>query len=101
MESAMTDIADTQIRPFRISCSEAEVDDMHERIDHTRWPEEVPGTGWEHGMPTSYVRETADHERANTNVVQWSEFDRGGHFAAIETPDLLIDDLRTFFRRVR
>jgi pimeloyl-ACP methyl ester carboxylesterase len=52
-------------------------------------------------MPTSYVRETADHERANTNVVQWSEFDRGGHFAALETPDLLIDDLRTFFRRVR
>jgi pimeloyl-ACP methyl ester carboxylesterase len=40
-------------------------------------------------------------ERANTNIVHWSEFDRGGHFAALETPDLLVEDLRTFFRRFR
>jgi len=32
------------------------------------------------------------------NVVHWSEFDRGGHFAAMETPDLLVDDVRAFFR---
>ncbi|MCW6009179.1 epoxide hydrolase [Micromonospora sp. CPCC 205371] len=30
-------------------------------------------------------------------VVHWSEFDRGGHFAALEAPDLLVDDIRTFF----
>jgi hypothetical protein len=30
-----------------------------------------------------------------------SEFDRGGHFPAMETPDLLITDLRDFFRRLR
>jgi epoxide hydrolase len=39
-------------------------------------------------------------ERTN-NIVQWTEFDRGGHFAAMEEPDLLINDIRTFFRRVR
>jgi hypothetical protein len=33
--------------------------------------------------------------------VHWSEFDRGGHFAAMEAPDLLVDDVRTFFRRLR
>lgn len=37
-------------------------------------------------------------EYAN-NIVHWSEFDRGGHFAAMETPDLLVDDVRAFFRR--
>jgi len=31
------------------------------------------------------------------NVVRWSEFDRGGHFAALEAPDLLTRDLREFF----
>ena len=31
------------------------------------------------------------------NVVRWTEFDRGGHFAAMEAPDLLVDDLREFF----
>jgi epoxide hydrolase len=31
------------------------------------------------------------------NVVRWSEFDRGGHFAALEAPDLLGADVRDFF----
>ena len=39
-------------------------------------------------------------ERTN-NIVHWSQFDRGGHFAAMDAPDLLVDDLRTFFRRFR
>jgi epoxide hydrolase len=32
------------------------------------------------------------------NVVRWTEFRRGGHFAALEAPDLLTADLREFFR---
>jgi len=35
-------------------------------------------------------------ERAN-NIVHWSDIDAGGHFAALETPDLLAADIRTFF----
>ena len=34
-------------------------------------------------------------------IVHWSEFDRGGHFAAMEAPDLLVQDLRDFFRPLR
>ena len=33
--------------------------------------------------------------------MHWSEFDRGGHFAAMETPELLVGDVRAFFRKVR
>jgi epoxide hydrolase len=39
-------------------------------------------------------------ERSN-NIVHWSEFDRGGHFAAMEAPDLLVGDVRSFFRDLR
>ncbi|MBF6328136.1 epoxide hydrolase family protein [Nocardia transvalensis] len=39
-------------------------------------------------------------EKQNT-VVHWSEFDRGGHFASMEAPDLLIEDLRAFFAKLR
>jgi pimeloyl-ACP methyl ester carboxylesterase len=39
-------------------------------------------------------------EQANT-IVHWSDFERGGHFAAMETPDLLVGDVRTFFRAIR
>jgi len=38
-------------------------------------------------------------ERDNDNIVHWSEFDRGGHFAALEAPDLVVEDLRTFFSK--
>ena len=36
-------------------------------------------------------------ERDNANIVHWSEFPRGGHFAALEMPGELVADLRTFF----
>lgn len=35
------------------------------------------------------------------NVVHWTEMPRGGHFAAMEQPDLLAGDVRAFFRGVR
>lgn len=41
------------------------------------------------------------YAEGGNNVVHWSEFDRGGHFAAMEVPDLLVADVRTFFREVR
>lgn len=34
-------------------------------------------------------------------IVHWSDFDRGGHFAAMEAPDLLVRDIRDFFRPLR
>lgn len=42
------------------------------------------------------VRRYAD--RDFSNIIQWSEFDRGGHFAAMEEPDLFVADLRSFGR---
>ena len=33
--------------------------------------------------------------------MHWSEFDRGGHFPAMEAPDLLVGDVRKFFRPLR
>ena len=44
------------------------------------------------------VRRALDPER---KVQHWSEFDRGGHFAAMEAPDLLVGDVRAFFRGLR
>jgi len=40
---------------------------------------------------------------ANTryNVTHWTDMPRGGHFAAMEEPGLLVDDIRTFFATVR
>jgi len=56
------------------------------------------------GVPTSVVtfahdvgiRATAE---ASHTIVRWTDFpDRGGHFAALEEPQLLVDDIRAAFR---
>jgi pimeloyl-ACP methyl ester carboxylesterase len=36
-----------------------------------------------------------------SNIVRWSPQPRGGHFAALEEPGLLVDDVRAFFRPLR
>lgn len=38
-------------------------------------------------------------EREN-NIVHWTELEHGGHFAALEVPKLLVDDIRLFFRGI-
>ncbi len=40
-------------------------------------------------------------ERTYRDIRQWTEFPRGGHFMASEQPQLLAEDLRTFFRSFR
>jgi pimeloyl-ACP methyl ester carboxylesterase len=35
------------------------------------------------------------------NVQRWTEMAKGGHFAALEEPEMLVDDIRQFFRCVR
>ena len=35
------------------------------------------------------------------NVTQWTEMPRGGHFAALEQPELLVEDIRKFFATLR
>jgi len=40
-------------------------------------------------------------ERDHHNIVSWNVYDRGSHFAAHDAPDLLVDDIRQFFGKVR
>jgi microsomal epoxide hydrolase len=44
-------------------------------------------------------RETA--ERFFGDIRSWTEIPRGGHFAAMEEPELLVGDVRRFFRGLR
>jgi pimeloyl-ACP methyl ester carboxylesterase len=39
--------------------------------------------------------------RRYTNIQYWNELDRGGHFPALECPDVFVNELRTFFKLVR
>ncbi|GIN09652.1 multidrug MFS transporter [Shouchella clausii] len=37
----------------------------------------------------------------NLNVIRWTSMPRGGHFTALEEPELFADDIRAFFRSFR
>src|SRR5260221_4799822 len=63
------------IRPYRVSVPQADIDDLRERLARTRWASDLPGTGWERGVPTAYLRELAAY---------WAgEYDLLAHEAAI------------------
>jgi pimeloyl-ACP methyl ester carboxylesterase len=60
------------------------------------------------GVPTGvarYPKEVLRWPRSwverQYNVVHWAVMDRGGHFPAMEQPDLFVDDLRRYFRTAR
>jgi len=52
-------------------------------------------------FPKDLARPPREWAERFYDVQHWTEMPRGGHFAALEQPDLLAEDLRTFFRRVR
>ena len=50
------------------------------------------------GEVTRTPRSWAEHRY---NITHWTEHERGGHFAAMQVPDLFVPDVRAFFRTVR
>jgi pimeloyl-ACP methyl ester carboxylesterase len=53
----------SDIKPFRIDIPQADLDDLNRRLDATRWPDELPGVDWRHGVPRAYLKELTTHWR--------------------------------------
>ena len=62
-------------------------------------PSSLAKQGWSiFGGAGNVIRRLMDPEH---QMAHWSQFDLGGHFAAMEVPDLLVGDVRQYFRRFR
>ncbi|MEV5708925.1 epoxide hydrolase family protein [Actinoallomurus sp. NPDC052274] len=74
---------------------------MYRELTADGWGRPAPS-----GVPTGVAKFLGDRairrlaELSNT-VTHWSEFDTGGHFASLQAPDLLVADIRAFFRVLR
>jgi len=87
------------IRPFRIDIPQPDLDDLHHRLDRTRWPDELPGVDWAYGVPRDYLKELAHYWRhaydwrsAETDLNRWPQFTTtidgaNIHFAHIRSPE--------------
>jgi pimeloyl-ACP methyl ester carboxylesterase len=53
------------MRPFRIDVPQAELDELHRRLDAARWPTEIAGVGWDRGVPLGYLRELTEYWRTS------------------------------------
>jgi microsomal epoxide hydrolase len=51
--------------------------------------------------PGELIRSLRPHAERFFNIAAWTELPRGGHFPAMEVPDLFVADVRAFFRLVR
>ena len=52
-------------------------------------------------FPKEIYRPARAWVEAVYHLTHWSEFPKGGHFAAMEQPEALVGDIRAFFRTVR
>ncbi len=50
-------------RPYTIHVSDAVLDDLRQRLERTRWPEQLDGVGWDYGSSVAYARELCDYWR--------------------------------------
>ncbi len=48
-----------QIEPFRISVPDAQIADLRQRLMDTRWPDQIPGSGWDYGCDLSWLQDLA------------------------------------------
>lgn len=84
MPSAIRLYWENRLQPLRLTAGERV--DIPVAVAH--FPRELPIP------PQSYVQR-------GYNVVRWTEMGAGGHFAALEEPQALADDIRSFARQLR
>ena len=69
--SSEVDRSGAEIRPFRIEIPQPHLDDLHDRLARTRFPGELPGTGWSRGVPLGYLKELAEYWRTGYDWRTW------------------------------
>ncbi len=95
----MSSAAAAAVEPYRVHIPQADLDDLHDRLGRTRWPDELPalpGATWQYGVPLDYVKALVQHWRTS--------FDWRAHEARLNSyPQFVtnIDGQRVHFLHVR
>ena len=90
---------DSKISPYRIDISQRALDDLRDRLERTRWPDELPGVGWDLGVPLDYLKGLAEYwattydwrgqEAALNEFAQFTTVidDQNVHFLHVRSPE--------------
>ena len=70
-----------EVRPFTIAVENSVLDDLHQRLADTRWPDEIPNTDWDYGSNLTYIKELVDYWRTDFDWrAQEAELNAFNHF---------------------
>ena len=90
---------DNKISPYRIDIPQGALDDLRDRLRRTRWPDELPGVGWDLGVPLDYLKGLAEYwattydwrgqEAALNEFAQFTTVidDQNVHFLHVRSPE--------------
>src|SRR5215469_144983 len=73
----------SRVEPFQIHVPEEVLSDLRERLARTRFPSEIPGSGWDYGTNLAYLKQLVEYWR---DRYDWrkheAELNRFAHFKA-------------------
>lgn len=61
------------VQPFRVQVPSSVLQDLRRRLELTRWPDEIPGSGWDYGTNLDYLKELVEYWR---NDFDWPAQER-------------------------
>ena len=50
-----------EVRPFTIAVEDSVLEDLRQRLADTRWPDEIPNTGWDYGSNLGYMKDLVEY----------------------------------------
>jgi microsomal epoxide hydrolase len=69
------------LRPFTVRVDDDVLEDLRERLARTRWPDQIPNSGWGYGTDLIYLRDLCDYWRTKFDwPAQVDRFNRWPHF---------------------
>jgi len=84
------------VRPFQVSVADDDIDDLRRRLAATRWPDALPGVGWDYGVDAAWLRDLCGY---------WAEgFDwrtQEARLNAVPQAAVAVDDARVHCVHVR
>ncbi len=76
-------MANGKVHPFKIEVAESVLADLRARLERTRLPDEVPGSGWRFGTNLAYLKELIEYWRTRYDWrAHERELNRFAHFRA-------------------
>lgn len=54
-----------EVQPFKVAVDDWVMEDLRRRLASTRWPDEIPASGWDYGSNLAYLKELVEYWRTS------------------------------------